>query len=320
MKLTKDDERARRICSLALEFMNAGAPIPSSSIGRAFYPTLSPDSFRRAFSRDREALAACGVIVRELPQPSAESLWQIDEEQLAGGLELEPLEAAALDVACAPLLDDEGFPLAEELRLALAKLTRAFAEASTVPVPGRREGKVFSTLRSCLMDRLVVHASYTDARGTSSERDIAPYALFELRGVRYLVAGRVDKGGRTLDGGTRTYRVERFDSAREVPGSSFDVPQDFSVEDWRKLPFQIGGPAWTATFEVPRDRVEALRREAGGRGRLTERGEGVEWSVDANDVDAAASWAVAQGIRPVSPDALVASWQKVLEGVLADAS
>ena len=59
MRLTKDDERARRICSLAIEFMNARAPIASSALAARYYPELSADSFRRAFSRDRALLAAC---------------------------------------------------------------------------------------------------------------------------------------------------------------------------------------------------------------------------------------------------------------------
>lgn len=320
MRLTRDDERARRICSLALEFMNAESPVPSSTIARAFYPDLSPDSFRRAFLRDREALAACGVVIDELPQSGSESLWSLDESQLAGGAELEPIEAAALDVACAPLLGDPAFPLSGELRMALAKLTRAFAEASVVPAGSGDESRAFLTLRSCLMAGHAALVTYTDAVGNVSERTIAPYCLFELRGSRYLVAGRLGPNGEAVEGGTRTYRVDRVGSAKELPAISFEVTQDFSVDDWRRLPFQIGKTVAEATFEVPAAREGDLRRASMGHGSLVSQGEKYLWTVDASDLGVAASWAVAQGIRPVSPEGLVSAWRDVLEGVIANAS
>lgn len=316
MRLTRDDERARRICSLALEFMNARAPLASSEVARSFYPGLSPDSFRRAFSRDRTALAACGVMVRELPVSGGESSWAVDEEgSYAQGAELEPLEAAALDVACQPLLESSSFPLAGDLRLALAKLTRAFAEASAVSAPPRPEGRAFRELRSCLVGGHAAQATYTDAQGTTTERTIAPYGLFELRGVRYLVAGRLDEQGLPIEGGERTYRVDRFASVRPLPSVPAPVPPDFCVEDWRRLPFQIGPSRALARFEVPAGREEDLERAAGSQGTVGQEGGRTVWSVSVSDMDAAASWAVAMGLRPVSPDELVGSWRRLLEGV-----
>ena len=127
MELTRDDERARRICSLALDFMNATGPLSSSDIARTHYPELSSDSFRRAFSRDREMLAACGVVVRDRKGPSGESLWEADDERsFARGAELSPTDAAALEVSCRPLVEDPSFPLADSLRYALAKLAAKY--------------------------------------------------------------------------------------------------------------------------------------------------------------------------------------------------
>lgn len=321
MRLTRDDERARRICSLAIGFMNASSPVPSSAIARDFYPGLSADSFRRAFSRDRAALAACGVLVEETRAAGGESSWSADAGSFAQGAELAPLEAAALDMACQPLLEDPGFPLTDELRLALAKLTRAFAEEAVVSSAARGETRAFATLRSCLLDRRAARISYTDARGRSSERVIAPYGLFELRGERYLVAGRVGEDGRVADGGTRTYRLDRVGAAEELPGVAFDIPRDFSVDDWRRLPFQMGERSLTAVFDVPPEREDDLRRAARGQGELSRDADGrLVWTVWASSADDAASWAVAQGIRPVGPVGLVRSWRRVLEGVLADAS
>ena len=320
MRLTRDDERARRICSLALEFMNAQVPVASSAIAREFYPGLSADSFRRAFSRDRQALAACGMVVEERPSGRGESLWVVDETRFAQGAELEPVEAAALDVACQPLLDDPAFPLATDLRLALAKLTRAFAEVAAVTTPGRREPRPAAQLRSCLVEGHAARVGYTDAHGTHSQRVIAPYGTFELRGESYLVAGRLAEDGSLVEGGERTYRMDRFDSVEELPHVPVSVPADFSLDDWRRLPFQLGPTVSTACFEVPPSREADLRRAAGAWGSFAKKDGALVWSVPVSDEAAAASWAIAQGIRPLSPDGVVAHWKALLEGVARRAS
>lgn len=322
MRVTKDDERARRICSLALEFMNAGSPVTSTELARSFYPALSPDSFRRAFSRDRAALAACGITIEEVRSAGGESSWQAAEGTFLGGAELDPLEAAALDVACQPLLDDPAFPLAGDLRLALAKLTRAFAEvgAGGASKGAAGESRPFAELRRCLVDGCAARIRYQDAAGRDSERLIAPYGIFELRGRRYLVAGRLDEGGGVVEDGERTYRMDRVVEAEALPKVSVSAPADFSPRDWRRLPFQFGAHDIEACFLVPAERAADLRRAAGGQGAFNEKDDRLVWSVTVADLDAAARWAVALGVRPLSPAALVRAWKGLLEGVLRDAS
>lgn len=320
MEITRDDERARRICSLALEFMNAPSPIPSSDIARAHYPDLSPDSFRRAFARDREMLAACGVVVRDQRADSGEALWEADgERSFARGPEISPTDAAALEVSCRPLADDPSFPLAGELRFALGKLARAFSESLSV---GRAAGsgatRELGVLRRCLTERVAAEVRYVDARGIESERRIAPYAFFSLRGTLYLVAAQLGEGGLVREGSERTYRVERFSNAAPLPRCPYDIPPDFSVEDYRRLPFQMGPAVGTATFEVAPEREEALRRSTGGQGTFDKAHGAILWSVEMSDIRAAASWAVSMGIVPREPSELVGAWRSVLEGVLSD--
>lgn len=318
MELSRDDERARRVCSLALEFMSARSPVGSADIARTHYPGLSADSFRRAWARDREALAACGVVVTERPVPGGASTWEVDEERsFAGGAELSPLEAAALEAACRPLLDQGDFPLAGELRLALAKLSRAFAVGGDAPArPAEPEGAAQRALRSCLAAGHTAEVVYVDARGRRSERTLAPYGLFCLRGETYLVAGRLDGDGRVVAGGTRTYRLDRFERARELPKLAAHAPADFSVADWRRLPFQMGPVAAEGVFEVPTDREADVRRAAGAQGHFSREDGALVWRVPVSDECAAASWAVALGIAPIGPDELVSSWRGLLEGVL----
>ena len=319
MEITRDDERARRICSLALEFMSARAPVSSSDLARAHYQGLSADSFRRAWVRDRETLAACGVMVTERPVPGGASLWAVDERRsFARGAELSPLEAAGLEAACRPLLDRADFPLADELRLALAKLSRAFAvdDGAAGASAGEGETGAARTLRACLAAGHAAAVTYVDARGARSERTLAPWGLFCLRGATYLVAGRLDEKGGVVAGGTRTYRLDRFERARELPRLSVAAPADFSVDDWRRLPFQMGPSRLEGAFEVPAGREADVRRAAGAQGSFSREGGALVWRVGVSDADAAASWAIATGVRPMGPEGLVRAWERLLRGVL----
>lgn len=317
MGITRDDERAVRISSLALKFMNSTTPIPSSVIQREFYPSLGTDSFRRGFARDRNALASCGLVIEERPRCGEESSWAANDAlSFVSGAEVSAAEAAALDVACQPLLDEREFPLAGDLRLALAKLTRTFGE-SYVAVPDARRSRLrcLPPVCSCLLSRHALLMHYRDAQGAESQRTVAPYGLFGLRGRLYLVAGRIAEDGRHLPypSGTRTYRVDRITKAKELPNIGFDVPDDFSLSDWRRLPFQMGDARLSATFVVPSRREVEVRRAAMGKGAFEHRGDELVWTVDASSVEDAAAWAIATGIRPESPRELVVAWERTLE-------
>lgn len=312
MGVTKDDERALRISSLALEFMNARAPVPSSAVQEEFYPGLSADSFRKAFSRDRSALLACGLVIEERPARGSESSWEANAElSFASGAELDPMEAAALDVACRPLLDEGEFPLAGDLRLALAKITRAFAESVVaVPAHERATSRHLPLICGCLISRHAIAIDYANARGETSQRSVAPLGLFSLRGRTYLVAMGVDGEDQEV----RTYRVDRILKARELAGVTYEVPEDFSVSDWRLLPFQMGSPVANACFHVPASREAEVRRASLGHGLFEAADDGALWTVSASSLEDAAAWAVSQGIRPVSPAPLVDAWEHVLRG------
>ena len=319
MRITKDDDRARRICSLAIAFMNASAPLPSSEVARRFYPELSADSFRRAFSRDRALLAACGIRVCEGPRGS-EASWVADRgASFAGDVELEQSDAAVLEIACQPLLEDPEFPLSGDLRFALAKLTRTFAYSAPAASNGtREETRVETAVRDAVTRKRALAVTYTDAAGRSSERRLAPYGLFGLRGATYLVAARLNSPG-DVSGDPRTYRLDRMSVAEVLEGVAIDVPENFSAAAWRRLPFQMGRDPQTATFEIPPARRDDMRRAAGGRGMFFDEDGSLFWEVEVSDVSSAASWAVAQGIVPVGPPELVRARRDLLRGAAGNA-
>lgn len=321
-RITRDDERARRIAGLLMAFSGARRTLSSNEIRDAYYPELSNESFRRAFGRDREALAQCGMVVRNVSQSGEDGSWVVDEQRtFAGASELLPEEALALDVACAPLVTDPDFPFRSDLRLALAKLDRHFGSATPVYIGGGTEGSGSAAreLLECLASRTVAKATYVDAKGREGTKILAPYGSFGLNGNTYVVAAseNAEEGGwnRPL-----TYRLDRFKSVRRTEGRTYQVPEDFCLRDFLKLPFQAGPTVATCSFSLPTPLSPELREQLEGRGTWTDGvGGGSVWTSDVSDLGLAASWAVAEDVVPLAPKALVHQWRQVLEGALSAA-
>ena len=313
-----DDEQARRILSLALEFMNSRQAVSSTRIAQDIYPGLTPDSFRKAFLRDRKSLEDIGITLESERRAGGEAYWTADDTaSFAEGTGLGVEDALVIDLACQPLLGDPEFPLRDELRFALAKIDTAFGDVSYPAGQGvLHDDKIVSTLRSCARSCHAVRMTYTDAASRSSERTIAPYGFYGIRGSLYLVAPRVEEGV-VVNGSTRVYNVARVSGVREVTSVSFSVPSDFSIESYRQLPFQLGPVACEATFEVPVVEISEIERLSMGRGRFSMGEKDVTWTVDASNVGDAASWAIANGLRPIAPKELVDEWSARLEGAIA---
>lgn len=316
--LSKDDEEARRLLSLAVEFMNARDGLRSSYLRETIYAGKSQDTYRKTFSRDRATLAVCGIVVKRERTREGDFLWRVDEHaSYAHGAELDTRDALALDIACLPLLDDPTFPYRDDLRIALAKIDRAFVDAGApLRAAPARDDRVLSAVRTCLASSHAARICYRDAAGNHSERVVAPYGLFGLRGELYLVGPRLDDAGQVVEDSMRTYRVSRMEKVQELHDVAYEVPADFCVADYRKLPFQLGPTRFVATFEVPAKAVAELPSVSLGRGQVQRDGNKVLWLVDVSDTSGAASWAVAQGLVPVGPGELVDAWKSVLEGVL----
>ena len=126
-EMTKDDEKVERIASLAAYFMQARSAVSSEAIHTRFYPSLSVDSFNKAFSRDRADLAICGLVLKKCGSGDSHALWKVDEEtSYADSTALSPTDAFAFALACQPLLRTEGFPLSTDLDFALKKIYNYF--------------------------------------------------------------------------------------------------------------------------------------------------------------------------------------------------
>ena len=164
----------------------------------------------------------------------------------------------------------------------------------------------------CIDRGRVANVTYRDAKGTVSKRDFAPYGTFPCRGRGYVVGDFLDEDESGTVTKRRTLRLDRIESARETTREAA-VPDGFDIADYLLLPFQIGPTTCTARFFVPESRLEALSASCLRSGAVANGKKGAEWTVDGSAVDDAASWAVAQAIRPLEPAELVESWKKCLK-------
>lgn len=322
-ELSKDDEQARRVASLALAFMSSDT-IRDEAVWRLFYPDLAKaDSYRTAFRRDRAALAECGITVSRVTGP--ETLWRVDSTSFVESTELSEEDAMAIDVACLSLVDDPNFPYGSELRIALSKIDGAFdcPTSASLPAEERVPSRQLAALQGCSLSGRAARIEYVRADGRAVDRLVAPYGFFGMRGHLYMVAPCVDDAGGVIDGSARTYRIDRVRRAAEALGTPFEVPGDFDVRDWQRLPFQLGPTSCEGAFAVPGHVIREFSQVAGGRGSL---GPGpaddrahaaATWRVEVSSIDDAASWAIAEDLTPLSPPELVEAWREKLEGVVA---
>lgn len=311
---TEDERRAERATTLATFLMGARYPVGTAAIYERFYAELGEANRRKTFSRDRDLLASAGVLVRDAGWRDGEKAWEIDADaSFAGVAELSPLEAIALDIACQPLLEDHGFTHGEALRHALAKIDRTFGDPDqAVRTSPAERSRASQTVLGCIDRGRVVNVTYRDAKGTVSKRDFAPYGTFPCRGRGYVVGDFIEEDEDGAAHRRRTLRLDRIESARETTQAAV-VPEGFNIADYLLLPFQIGPTTCTARFFVPENRREALSTSCLRSGAVANGKKGTEWTVDVSDVDDAARWAVAQGIRPLEPSELVESWEKCLK-------
>ena len=308
VSLTSDDEQARRLCALAIAFSNAESPISSQEVHAAHYADLSDDSFRRKFSRDREKLVECGLVIRQVGQDVRDALWQADDSSFADGSSLSSDDALMLDVLCTQLVSDPSFAWHDELRLALAKVDHAFGTLTAARLsPTRQSNETLKTLLSCVEHSRLAALTYVDAKGARTERTVAPYGHFGLRGNVYFVCAQVRDGA--LDpNNLRTLRADRVERVKQL-AKRFEMPEDFCVDDYVVLPFQIGATSCTAQLMTTSATDADMLADLSRRSRLHD---GLH-EVAVSDVTAAARWAIAAGMRPTSPEELVTEWRQLLD-------
>lgn len=298
---TRRVETARRMLNLVFSLSVSPEPLTTDHIisdPEIGYASPERDSRIKAFNRDRDALAAVGVVIREAAAGgnarNEQRSWEIDTAAThAAGGELSPYDAEeavrAIDQIFLLHADD---PARWPLQMARAKLCGAAGIdpgplAHTTP---SRSGAL-SEIWSSFSRRRPASFSYRDARGDEKPHKVDVYGMFESGNHIYLV-------GRDHDADSlRTFRTDRILTARKSPDSAkpYLIPAEFDVADFQFLPFDFSQEESTrATFSfgagVGAYEIALITK---GRGAIEARGDGSSvWTVDVHDLDAAATFAI----------------------------
>ena len=303
--------RIERLINLIAALLEARHPMTAEEIREqiAGYDQANHDAFRRAFERDKEALRTMGIPVEVVPTDpfvdQADGYTIPKDKYYLPDLDLEADELAALQIAAQAVLGAQ-----EQAGSGLLKLS--VADGGGGIGPGRiswgadlaAEQPALGPLYSALLERRPVSFDYETVDGTTSSRRVEGYGLVHRRGNWYLVGRDIDRGEQ------RTFRVSRIKSAVEDIDASYEIPTDFSAEDYvAREAWETGAEDVTAVV-----RFDASLRwwvEQNLRDHLQEDmdGGGVEVRIDVANADAFISWIIelGEGIEIVSPDALRAS-------------
>lgn len=314
--LGESDVQARRLLDITMTLESSDAPVSSRRIKELHYPSVTDGSFRRMFNRDRQRLTLCGVIIRRANKPPDEALWEIDDaDSFVGDRQLTPRESVILDVACAQLASDPSFPLYANLRTALAKIDRDFDSESPVDLsdPAVPRDPRLEVLVNAYLARHAVQVSYRRADLEIVERTIEIFGFFSISDHAYAVAQTSSSDMHLPVNQPHCYRIDRFIKVRECPGSSYVIPPEFDIHDYVLLPFQIGPKLYDAEFCAPHDVIPHVKHDFHDATHALFKENDSVLSLVVCDEDKAASWAIAEGIRPLKPQSLVAAWRRLLQ-------
>jgi proteasome accessory factor B len=269
-------DAVERLLNLALYLADARVPVTAERIRADVFgyppPAQQDDAaFIRMFERDKEQLRAAGFLI----ESNESGNYVLDRGRtFAAPLALSAPEAAAVRAAGSAMLGDPAFPYADDLRLALAKLSTGI-DADEVPAAARladedpaRQGATVAALSSAATRGKRARFAYTNSYGITAPHELEPYGLF-LHDGRWYAVGRD-----TARDEVRTYTVARIgqldvDSARPAT-RDFERPAGFDVRRFVKLPFEYGPPAeeFEATLRFTPETTWRAAGLAGGVGTL----------------------------------------------------
>jgi proteasome accessory factor B len=307
------DPAAERLVNLALFLAGSRSPVTAEvcrASGLGYPAGQDQAAFERMFERDKKALRDAGLPIVVDTSGETEA-YSVAPEAFAAEVALSAEELAVLGAAGAAMLSDPTFPLAEDLRYALAKVAPS-AEVGPPTAAGRladedpeAQGETAAALTAAVAARKTVSFGYTTADGRTGERRVEPYGLHLRDGRWYLVARDPARDA------IRTFTVARMrdvevNTARPAT-PDYERPEDFDVAAHVVLPFQYGPRAVEAVVRFAPSAAWRASRLAAGRGTLTSEADGsVTWHVAVADETRFLRWIVENGpgILPVSPASL----------------
>lgn len=348
---SQDETRARRISSLAAFFMNHEGRVAENEIKRRFYEDVDKqNSFLRAFSRDRQMLETLGyrfIKYETNPADSDGRFWQIDSQKTFFSYKLTLVQARTLECLTQALVFDTSFAYADELRLALTKISARFPY-SLLPLCGNASGhegvqnnnaKHKAQILSCLIEALsqkrLISCQYKRANDEVKDYVLAPLGTFGFHNASYVVARKMpeeQKPNTSSKPQIHSFRSDRFVSVRMLK-KGFTPPQHFDVNAYIKLPCHIGTAQIPAKFALLTALPYELMRKVERSGTLStsERRIHVEnnefnthdrtfaprtptiWKTTINTLVPTVRMALETGMVPLDPPQLVTLYQNFLQ-------
>lgn len=320
-------DQAERLINLALFLAGARSPV-TAAVCRASvegYPAGQDDAaFGRMFERDKELLRAAGLVLEVVTADEVEA-YRLAGAAFSPPIALTAEEVATMAAAGAAMLTDPSFPLAEDLRYALAKVSPGL-EGPPAAAGGRladespaEQGEAAALLTAAIAARKRVGFGYVSLAGRSGGREVEPYGLFLREGRWYLVGRDVARDE------VRTYTVGRMTgltaNAVRPKTPDFERPPDFDTAAYVVLPFQYGPARMEAVVRFDADAAWRAERLTGGQGELVPQPDGaLEWRVGVTDPERLLRWIAENGpgVTPLSPFELRTRLAEGLRKVVAD--
>lgn len=281
------------------------------------------DSMRRKFIRDKNELEKQGFFI----VCDENDLYHVDANaSYTVPVGLNDAQASLLRYACCSLLEDPSYLFKEDLRMALIKLSDEldapdmlpFFNKNTLPA-SEHSTSDFSRICHAISNRKTLHFSYVDAYGNKSSRTANPFGAYTHEKYFYLVA---------YDCQRKAQRCFRFDRMSDIHENNkhkspdFEA-EDFNVNDWISLPFQIGDKKFKATIYFANSVAWKAQRFSSHSGNLQQNSNGsCEWSVYAKSIEGLVSWCISNGsgIWPIFPEEAKEVYRHKLKDVLKESA
>ncbi len=270
-------------------------------------------------------------------RPGGQKRWRIPSVDLPRRVLIRRTQAYALLATRALFEPLRGSTLYEEIDLASQTLLSVARRAGRGPNAGRAEaeleqrfrylpfapkdyaahGETIDTVFQCVAELRPLRCGTLDAQGEPMRVTLHPYALLLYKDAMHCLA--LDVAERRV----RALRVEWMHDPIALDGH-FDIPRDFSVDDYVQGQFGL----WKAERPAERVVVEldarvadvALSRSFHPTQRVARRDDGsVELSFDLADLTEVTTWVLGFGslARVLSPASLRQAVQRELERALA---
>lgn len=306
-------------CYLALHLLDV-SQIDSKSLQEKYYGDLSDESFYNTFRRDRKELEKEGIYLTETKQGS-KKIWSIDESKtLADTKKITELErrSAAILLRAA----QKGMQTFQQNNLgaAIARIGQMNAEGieQLEALAPDCKPEILSLINEALHRHLPISAKYKSLKDTrAKERILKPYGVFSIDRDIYVVGLRAREGA---EESIRTFNLKRINSAKLLTKEpAYAIPKDFSVEDYRYLPFEIGDePTQTMKVFVEAAQLADFKPLIGKRDSFSETQDGLIWQNYMRDTKAAVNWCIEADVIPIAPPSLVDAWTSCIKGALND--